>query len=107
MLNASDLATREVDVPEWKSTVTIAELALDEGLKLVEMYGDGDKVTLTGRDIAQVVAWSVVDPETGERLFTDDDVPKLARKSRSALMRLFTAVSELSMSSGFEEAEKN
>jgi hypothetical protein len=107
VLASSDLATREVEVPEWKTTLTVTELGLGEGMQLAAMYGNGEKVTLTGRDVAQVVAWGVVDPETGERVFSDADVPKLARKSRHALMRLFSAIGELSSADGFEEAEKN
>lgn len=106
VLSSSDLSTRQVEVPEWGTTLTVAELGLDAGMKLAAMYGSGDVVTLTGLDVAQVVAWGVVDG-SGERVFSDDDVPKLARKKRQALMRLFNAIAELSAADGFEEAEKN
>ena len=106
VLGTFDRATKKVHVPEWDVTLTVCELGLEEGLLLAEMYGTGEKVSLTGRDIAQVVAWGVLD-ENGDRMFADEDVAGLSKKSRHALMRLFTEISQLSAAGAFEEAEKN
>lgn len=105
ILDFVDLKTSTVDVPEWKTTLTIQELGLDQGLALYSMVQSmtGNQAVMKGTDIAQVVAWSVVDPDTGERVFSDSDVAKLAKKNRSALMRIYSAITSLTG----EDAEKN
>jgi hypothetical protein len=105
ILDFADLKEGTVEVPEWKTTLTIRELGLDQGLSLYSMVQSlsGNQVVMKGQDIAQVIAWSVVNPETGERVFSDADVPALAKKNRNALMRIYTAITSLTG----EDAEKN
>ncbi len=104
ILALNDLKTAEVYVDEWDHTLHIRELGLDEGIKLFSMAQNLDEnPTLTGDDIAQVIAWGVIDPETGERMFTDEQVPELAGKSQKALMQLYAAIAALSG----DDAEKN
>lgn len=105
LLGISDLRTTEVEVPKWGTTLTVRELTLDEGVKLSQMYRhmDGEKASLKAEDIAQVVAWGVVD--NGERVFSDDDVPRLAQKNRDVLLALYTTI--VGLSGDPEEAEKN
>ena len=107
ILDFNDLRTKEVEVKQWKRTVTIQELGLQESMLA---YGsikpdDDGKVTLDHMDIAQIVAFGVIDPKTGDRVFSDDDVPKLARKNKAALMLLYTSITELSGS--VEDEVKN
>jgi hypothetical protein len=105
ILDCADLRTKEVDVPVWGRKVTIRELGLSEGLALFAQVRefDGNSVSLDGEAIARVVAWGVIDPATGERVFSDADVPKLARKNRTPLMFLYQEITSLSG----EDAEKN
>ena len=105
ILNFMDVRTSEVEVSEWNTTLRIKELGLDEGMSLFEKFKglkEGEEFTLKARDIAQVVAWGVIDEE-GNRVFSDDDVPALAKKNRNALMTLYTAITALAG----EDAAKN
>ena len=97
LLDFNDLRTKEVKVPQWKRTVTIQELGLQESmLAFGSIKPDDDgKVTLDHMDIAQIVAFGVID-DAGERVFSDKDVPKLARKNHKALMLLYTSITALS-----------
>ena len=97
LLDFNDLRTKEVKVPQWKRTVTIQELGLQESmLAFGSIKPDDDgKVTLDHMDIAQIVAFGVID-DSGERVFSDKDVPKLARKNHKALMLLYTSITALS-----------
>jgi hypothetical protein len=100
-----DVKTSTVDVPEWKTTLKIKELGLDEGMSLFEKFKglkEGDEFTLKARDIAQVVSWAVIDDD-GNRLFSEEDIPALAKKNRNALMTLYTAITALTG----EDAGKN
>lgn len=108
ILAFGDLRTKEVEVPQWKRTVTVREQGLQESMDAfgpdTEVSEDGT-VTLTAVDIARVVAFGVIDPKTGKRVFSDKDVPDLARKNREALMLLYRAILELTTAP--QEAEKN
>jgi hypothetical protein len=107
LLGLDDLRTKDVEVPAWKTTVTIRELGLQESMNAFGSLkpDKGGKVTLEPEDIAKIVAYGVIDPETGDRVFSDEDVPKLARKNTKALMLLYGAITSLSGS--VEDEVKN
>jgi len=104
ILGIFDLKTKDIEVDEWKKTLTIRELSLDDGMKMLSMIKGQDKAkaTLTAHDIAQVIAWGVVD-SNGERVFCDADVPRLAAKNRRPLMFIYSQITSLSGG----DAEKN
>jgi hypothetical protein len=107
ILGFPDLRTKVVTVPHWNKSLTIREMGLHEGIQFAGMMrgASEDKVTLTAQDIARVVAWGVIDPETGERVFTDEDVAPLSRKSQKALLFLYQEI--VGLSGDVEEAGKN
>lgn len=107
ILDTDDLRTAEVEVPEWKQTLTIREMGLQESMLAYGSLkpGEGGEVTLDYNDIAQIVAYGVIDPETNDRAFSDKDVPKLARKNKKALMFLYHSITDLSGS--VEDEVKN
>lgn len=85
-----------VDVPEWGGYVFIREM---KGLDLVQV-AEADTLTVGA---ARDVALSVVN-ENGQRLFTDDDAPKIAQLGASGIMRLHRAIMALN---GLTSTEKN
>ena len=98
ILDFDDLRTLEVEVPQWKRTITVRELGLQESMLAfgsIKPTSDG-QVTLTHEDIAQIVAYGVIDPETNERVFSDGDVPRLARRNQKAMMLLYVSITGLS-----------
>ncbi len=104
ILGFDDLKTRVVHVKWWDRDLTIRELGLDDGLKMFSKVKDLDgDASIDAEDLAQVIACGVVDAETGERVFSDDDVPALAKKSSKPLMFLYQEIIALSS----EEAVKN
>jgi len=104
ILGFDDLRTKQVTVKEWgNKTLSIREPDLHQVLKSREMVVDGD-VQLRALEIAQTVASSVID-EHGDRVFSDDQVPRLARKNRHALMFLYNEI--LALAGTLEDAEKN
>ena len=104
ILEFSDLKTKVIKVKEWDCKLTIRELGLSDGLKMFDFVVDtDDKPTMAAEDVAQVIAWGVIDPETSERVFSDDDVAALATKNSKAMMFVYREI--MSLSGG--EAEKN
>lgn len=98
ILKAQDLPTERVSCPEWGGEVIVRGLtgaerdAFEQGI--VETRGKNTRMNLKNIR-ARLVALTVVD-EQGNRLFSDDDVEPLGRKSATALNRVFEVAQRLS-----------
>ena len=103
ILNAQDIKTEEVDVPEWGGAVTVKAM---DGL-------ERDRFEMSIRDgtenvRSKMAVMTIVD-ESGKPMFTAGDLDALGKKSGSALGRVFDVASRLA---GFtkdeqEKLEKN
>lgn len=104
LLGFNDLKTKVVEVKGWDCKLTIQELGLDDGIRMFDLVKDVDeKAVMTASSIAHVIAWGVVHPDTLERVFSDDDVPALAKKNTKVLMFLYQEI----MSMSGEDVAKN
>lgn len=98
ILEASDIETIKVSVPEWGGEVLVKGLT---GLErdafeksVVEIRGKN--IRFTADNIrARLVAFSIVD-EAGKRVFSDAEISELGKKSAVALERIFSIASKLS-----------
>jgi len=108
ILSVEDIKTEEVHVPEWGGTVRVASMsgAARDRFELSCVAADGSQDNENIR--AKVVAASVVD-ESGNLMFSAEDVEALGRKSAAALDRVFEASQRLSRISNadVEELAKN
>lgn len=98
ILNAADLQTEKVAVPEWGGSVLVAGLTGTERDRFERdsLQGKGTNVKLNYINLrARLLVLSVVD-ENGKHIFTRDDVDALGRKSAVALERVFEAARRLS-----------
>lgn len=109
ILQAQDLETREVHVPEWADPATgddvvlVKALSGDERmafqLSLAQIRTMPDGRTETRPDLrnmtAKLVARAIVD-EQGNRVFSDRDIAALGKKSAAALERVFEVAQEMS-----------
>ena len=99
ILGLNDLPTEDVLIPEWGNKyvrvrgLTAAERDAFEA-SIVRRRGQRTEVD-TRNMRAKLVALCVVD-EQGNRLFTDEDVEVLGRKSAAALDRIFEVAQRLS-----------
>ena len=111
ILAAQDLQTEDVEVPEWGGAVRVRNFTGRERdafeASMVRGEGRDRKVDLTNMR-ARLVGLTVID-ETGQRLFTDDEVDLLGAKSGAALDRVFAIAQKLNGLSGadVEELSKN
>lgn len=108
ILEANDLKTEKIFVPEWADgdpdayvllrTLTAADReAFENTIYSITTPEDGEKpkVTIDNKDHrAKLCAFCMVDDD-GNRLFTEADIPDLAGKSASALERVFNAAQTL------------
>ena len=111
ILAAADLKTEDVDVPEWGGSVRVRSFTGRErdDFEASMVRGDGKdrKVDLTNMR-ARLVGLTVID-ETGQRLFSDDEIDLLGAKAGAALDRVFAVAQKLNglSSDDVEELTKN
>ena len=98
ILQANDLETRSLDVPEWGGKVRVRALTGVErdALEASAIQGKGKNrdVNLTNFR-AKLCARAIVD-EQGKRIFEDADIAALGRKSSGALSKVYNLAAELS-----------
>jgi len=97
ILDADDYRTEVVDVPEWGGKVKVKALTGIERERYEASIGyvKGDRWVSKGNVQARLVAMCVID-EDGKRMFTEDDIQKLSRKSSAALKRVVDVCRKLS-----------
>jgi hypothetical protein len=95
ILQAEDVKTEEVEVPEWGGKVKVKTLSGRERDQLeasvISRPGERNLTNLR----AKIVALSVVGPD-GERLFSFEEAVELGKKSARALDRIFAVAQRLS-----------
>lgn len=113
ILKVVDVVYEEVPVPEWGGKVLVKSLSGAERDKIeatiVQQSGRKNALMNLRNLRAKFVAWSVVDPESHRRLFTDADIDALGERNAAALQRVFNVVQRLSGLSDedLEEMTKN
>jgi hypothetical protein len=107
ILEANDLPTKEVDVPEWGGSLYVRTMTGTERdafeASLWVKDGEVRRQDLTNFR-ARLVATTATD-EKGDRLFSDKDVVRLGMKSSLALSRVFDAAQKLNGIGEKEEGE--
>lgn len=112
ILEASDLKSEAVEVPEWGGSVNVRTMTgADRDAfesSMVTKDADGNRKPDMSNLRAKLVALTVVD-DAGNRLFDVSDVDRLALKSAAALERVFVAAQKLNGlgAAAQEEAAKN
>lgn len=91
ILDADDLDSETVDVPEWGVTIVLRAPSGSERAAMM-------RATVSESGESKLEDWSLLwpvalamcahDPSSGERVFTMDDVPALQEKSAAVLERL-------------------
>ena len=110
ILEMDDLKREEITVPEWgkKRKVTIRELNGEERSQLYEICMVDGKFEASLMAPA-LVTLSIIDPETGEKVFTIEDREKLWKKNGKVVHRISEKAMRLSGlgEKDQEDAEKN
>ncbi len=91
-----------VEVPEWEGSVTIRELPHDQGERLQDSIKKDDKNAILYWIIA-----TVVDPETGEPIYSNEDIELLGGQSLGALKRICAAAIKFNQPPDANETAKN
>ena len=111
ILDASDMTTEVVHVPEWNGDVIVRTMTGMERDKFESslLSEKGGSTTKNMENLrAKMVVMCAVD-EDGKRLFTDKDTEALGKKSARAIDRVFTVAQKLNAigTADVEELTKN
>ena len=108
ILNASDLQTKTVKVPEWGGSVNIRTMTGIERDGFERELLDDRKRVKQKSLRAWLCSLCIVD-DKNKCIFTAEDVAKLAEKSSVALDRVFSAAMKLNRigQQEIEDVEKN
>ena len=94
ILSVVDVQSEEVVVPEWGDiTVVCKGMTGRERSNYFQSNSDDDTMW---KFAPRLIVNNVLDPDSKEPIFTEDDVDALADKSGSALDRLAKVISRLS-----------
>lgn len=111
ILDAVDLESIEIDVPEWGGVVRLRAMSAADRVayedKLATFDEDGASAGVrVVRGLACLIIATVVD-EDDEPLFTDADLDALQEKSFEVLNRVAEAAAGINGMGKIEETEKN
>jgi hypothetical protein len=111
ILDAQDLKTEPVDVPEWGGTVYVRTMTGAERdlFESTLMKGEGKNRKVDSANIRARLSCLCLVDESGERLFSDDEAERLGKKSADVLDRVFSVAQRLNGLSekDVEELAKN
>lgn len=89
ILKIDDLPKIEVEVPEWGGTVLITMMSGEARMQYENFFvSQGDSMQATENLTAKLIALTLVD-ENGKRIFSDEDIPLINKKSAKALATIF------------------
>jgi hypothetical protein len=105
ILAVDDIKTEIVSVPEWGGDVKIRAMSVKEQLDFDEYLSKNTD----HRDMAFYLVVKCCVDESGDRLFTDNDIELLHKKSSKPLMRIVEAIMSLNKQrdGDVEELAKN
>jgi len=108
ILQADDLQTETVPVPEWGGEVTVSAIPAFERDRFEQEVAAVGKGKIVENLRARLVARCLVD-ENGNKLFEASDVVHLGKKSAKVVNRLFEVCQKINGFSDddIEELEKN
>lgn len=106
-LNAEDIDTELVTVPEWGGNVYgVKAMTLKEQRAFITSVQNPDKTINRDKYAAQLLIQSIVDPETGEQVFDPADAVALEAKSAAAINRVLSIASRLAGLGGDDQLDE-
>jgi hypothetical protein len=108
ILEANDVQSQDVEVPEWGGSVRLVSLDAKEasafGSRMVKMDAKGNvEAFVMDNFMAELLARAIVD-ENNQPIFSQSDVEALGKKNGAVIKRLYTIAAELS---GLGEGNKD
>lgn len=85
ILQADDIGRELVEVPQWGVTVEVRTMSAGKRSRMLQTCALPDGTIDLDRLYPMLIVATVFDPEDGERVFTEEDMPALQEKSASSI----------------------
>lgn len=92
IFGADDLSGKKVDVPEWGCEITIKVMTGADRDKYMRFVSKQEGIP---ENMMERLVVLTACNESGERIFTDSDIPELSKKSSLVISRLFGEAARL------------
>lgn len=96
ILAADDIGAQTIEIPQWDVTVEVRTMSAGRRSRMLQTCSLGDGTVDLDRLYPMLIVATVFDPETGERVFEEADIPLLQEKSAGAIE--FVAQAAMKMS---------
>ncbi len=97
ILAAQDLDAEMLEIPEWDVIIEVRSPTAGDRARLLTQFVNPDSgVVENDKMQAAVAVMCCFDPESGERLFDEDDIPALMAKAARPVERIFRVGNRLS-----------
>ncbi len=109
ILNADDLATQDVYVPQWGGGVRIRTMTASERDRFEQQIFSGQNKDDRRENVRATMLSLCIVGEDGSRLFGEKDIKALGGKSAAAVDKIFSEIQRLNRISDedVEDAVKN
>ena len=96
ILEADDIGRELVEVPQWGVEVEVRTMSAGKRSRMLQTCSLPDGTVDLDRLYPMLIIATVFDPETEERIFTEDDMALLQEKSAGAIEFVATKAMEMS-----------
>ncbi len=96
ILDADDIGKELLEIPHWNLTVEMRTMSALQRSRMLQTCQLPDGSVDLDRLYPMLCIATVFDPETGEQVFTEDDIEAIADKSASAVEFVATRAMEMS-----------
>jgi hypothetical protein len=96
ILNSEDIDRKVIEVRQWGVKVEVRGMNGHQRANFVQTYADNDGKLDFGSLYPELILLGVYDPDTGERVFAEEDRDIVMDKSGAALETVATLVMQLS-----------
>jgi hypothetical protein len=93
---AQDIKSESVSIPEWGITLEVRTMRAIDRAKLFRDCIDKQGSVISGKFQAGLIIATCFDPDTGEKIFSDDDYDLVMDKSANIIERLSSIAHKIS-----------
>lgn len=96
IISTDDIVSEMVEIPAWDVTVEVRSMSARARVRMMSRAAENDGELNMETLFPEIVVLCSYDPDTGERIFNDDDVSMLLDKSAGPIELLATAAMRVS-----------
>lgn len=105
-IELNNRATKELDFTLDGKALSIRKLSLGTQISLQSLLADEGTTNVPADKVAEIIVDALISSDTGERVFTADDMSTILDMDGDVVSMIFREISSFAFS-GYKEAKKN